>query len=308
MEKTESFIDTLNSFADELSKKTADQISVEYSMMELAEQLTFVAEVFNRLGIELHGDGMEVAAGPATFTCVLARLFPNIRKIYALDIVPGVVEILQPKIIGYTNMKDRVVPLLGDFNDTKLPDHSLDFVVGYNSFHHSDDLKRTLTEVSRVLKPGGKLIFFDRASANHMPKAQENWLLDRDFPKEYKIRHGIDVNKPYTRRDHGEHEPRFRDWNEAFSGTGLRLDEVDVFSQRTLKRFIKILISFIPFSVRAWYGRFQYLILSRKFILFYICPPLAKLGRVKFFNIYSKFKTASMRSMMLHYVFVAHKD
>jgi len=307
MKKTELFIDTLNSFADELSKKSPDQISVEYNLMELTEHLTFVSEVFNKLGVKLEGEGMEVAAGAGTFACSIARLFPDVKKVCALEIVPGVVEMLQPQIIGHTNMRGRVIPMLGDFNDIKLPDNSLDFALGYNSFHHSNDMKKTLAEVSRVLKPGGKLIFLDRAAPNWMPKAQENWLLDRDYPQEYKIQHGIDPDKPYTRRDHGEHEPRFRDWDIAFAGAGLELDTITVFAQRTFKRFIKILISFVPFFIRAWAGRFQYLAESHKFLLYYLCPPLAGFGKLKFFTIHTKFKTPATIVAMKHMIFTAHK-
>jgi len=307
MKKTESFINTLNSFADELSKKTPDQISVEYSMMELTEHLTFVSEIFNKLRIELDGDGMEVAAGAAVFSCSLTRLYPNIKKIYALEITPGIVKWLQPKIIEHTNMQGRVIPILGDFNNIKLPDNFLDFVVGYNSFHHSNDLKRTLTEVSRVLKPGGKLIFFDRTAPSRMSKAQENWLLDRDYPREYKIQHGIDPNKPYTRRIHGEHEPRLYDWNIAIANAGLQLNTITTFTQRTLKRFIKVLISFVPFFVRAWFGRFQYLTGSLKFLLYYICSPLAGYGKFKFFTLHTKLKTPAMAAMMKHVIFTASK-
>jgi len=307
--KNKLFIEELNSFADKLSKKSPDQISVEYSMMELTEHLMFVSEIFNKLEIELSGEGMEVAAGAGIFSCSLARLYPNITKIYALEIVPKVVEKLQPIIIKHTNMHGRVIPVLGDFNNIKLPDHSLDFVVGFNSFHHSSDLKKTFTEVSRVLKPGGMLIFLDRVNPNNLSKDQENWLLDRDYPREYKIQHGIDPNKPYTRRDHGEHEPKLIDYEKALANANIQLDMIATFTKRTIKRFLKILISFVPFSVRMRLGRFQYLAEynNRKFLLYYVCPPLASYGKFKFFTLHTKLKTPAMSAMMKHVILIAHK-
>ncbi len=308
MKNKNHFIDVGDSFAKKLSKKNPDQISVEYCMMELTEHLMFISEVFNKLGIELAGMGMEIAAGTGTFSCSIARLYPNIEKIYALEIVPEVVKILQPKIIKHTNMQGRVIPMIGDFNNIQLPDNSLDFVIGYNSFHHSNDLKKTMAEVSRVLKSGGKLIFIDRAAPNYMTKAQEDWLLNRDYPKEYKIQHGIDPKKPYTRAQHGEHEPRFYDWDIAIFNANLKLDSIAIFTQKTFKRFIKILLSFVPFFIRAWFRRFLYLIVPRKFLLYYICSPLAGYGKLKFFTLRTKLKTKAMAAMLLHMVFTAHKN
>ncbi len=295
------------SFANQLAKKSPDQISVEYNFMELTEHLTFIAEVFNTLQIELKGVGMEVAAGVGTFACSLARLYPAVERVYALDILPDVVHHLVPKIIEATNMQGRVIPMLGDFNDIKLPDNSLDFVVGYSSFHHSDDLPRTLKEVARVLKPGGKLIFFDRAAPDSMPKAQEEWLLNKDYLRDFKIQHGLDPDKPYTRGQNGEHEPRFRDYREGFAGAGLVQGPMAIFTQRSFKRFIKTIIQYIPYSVRAWYGRFQYLAESRKFLLFYLCPPLARRGKLRYYTLHMKLKTPAMAALMKYLVLTASK-
>jgi demethylmenaquinone methyltransferase/2-methoxy-6-polyprenyl-1,4-benzoquinol methylase len=301
------FIEFGKSFAGELEKKSPDQISVEYNFMGLTEHLTFIAEVFNTLQIELTGTGMEVAAGVGTFACSLARLYPAVERVYALDILPDVVRLLQPRIIEATNMQGKVIPMLGDFNDIKLPDNSLDFVVGFSSFHHSDDLPRTLKEVARVLKPGGRLIFFDRAAPDSMPQAQEEWLLNKEYTRDFKIQHGLDPEKPYTRGQNGEHEPRFRDFREGYAGAGLQEETMAIFSQRSFKRFMKTLIQYVPYRIRAWYGRFQYLAESRKFVLFYLCPPLAKHGKLQYFTLHTKFKTPAAAGLMKYLVLSASK-
>lgn len=49
--------------------------------------------------------------------------------------------------------------LVSDFNDLEFSDESFDFVYSSLAFHYSDDMERTLSEVRRVLRPGGRLLF-----------------------------------------------------------------------------------------------------------------------------------------------------
>lgn len=308
MEKKEDyFIEVKTSFTNQIINKSANEIAVEYSYMTLTENLSFISEVFNKLEIDLEGEGMEVAAGAAVLPCSLARLYPAIKKIHALEIVSEVVHKLQPKIIEETGMTGRVIPLVGDFNDIKMPSNSLDFVVGYSSLHHSNDLNRTLTEIGRVLKPGGKLIFFDRAQPNHMTKDQENFLLNKEYGREYKIKHGLDLDKPYRRFEEGEHEPRFRDWNTAFTGTGLQIDSITVFTQRTFKQFVFSIISFIPFALRKYFNFYPSIIETRKLFGFYIFPFIGNYGKLKILTLRTKFKTPPVFTSMKHTVFIASK-
>lgn len=301
------FIDVGDSFSDMLVKKSPDQISVEVSEMTLTEHLTLVSELFNTLDIDLKGEGMEIAAGAAVFATTLTRLYPNVIKVHALEIVPGMVTKLQPKIIEATNMTGRVIPLIGDFNDIKLPDKSLDFVVGFNALHHSNTLHQTLLEVGRVLKPGGKLIFFDRTHPDHMTKEQEEFLINKEYGPEYKIHRGMDPNAPYKRKDNGEHEPRIRDWKIALQDTGLTLKTINIFTKRTFRNFIKVLISFVPYNIRIYLKRFEYLSVHRKLLLFYICPPLAKNGDLRFFHLHTRFQTRASIVGMMKMVFIATK-
>lgn len=301
MKNIDPFINVGDSFANKLENKSPGEISTEVSYMTLSEHLFFVAEILNKLEINLEGVGMEIAAGASIFSNSLARIYPNIVKIQALEIVSEMVTKLQPKIIKATNMTDRVIPIVGDFNDIKMPNSSLDFIVEFDSLHHSNDLKRTLTEIVRVLKPGGKLICFDRAHPNHMTKAQENFLLNTEYSNNYKIQHGLKIDKPYKRSDNGEHEPRICDWEKALIDTNLQLDTIAIFSKRNLKDFLKILAAHIPYKIRASIKKGRGLTAHNKLLLYYLFPFFTYQGKIKIFPFYTKFKTptAPMRKMVL---------
>lgn len=70
----------------------------------------------------------------------------------------------------------------------------------------------TFKEISRVLKPGGNLLCFDRGQPNYISKKQIEYLLNIEYTKSYKIENGMDPNKKFTRRMNGEHEPYLKDW------------------------------------------------------------------------------------------------
>jgi len=305
MKNIDTFISVGESFTDKLSKKTPDQISAEYSYMTLTEHLSFVSGIFNKLEITLEGEGMEVAAGVSALSCSLARLYPNIKNIYALEIVSGIVEKLQPILINQTNMQGRVIPTIGDFDNIKLPDNSLDFVTGCDSLHHSNDLHKTLAEIGRVLKPGGRLIYFDRAQPDHMTKAQEDFLLNTEYARDFKIQHGIDPDQPYNRSIHGEHEPRIRDWNAAFADSGLHLDSITLFTKRSVWGFLKILAAHIPYFIRAQFKIARNLTAHNKVLLYYILPFSGRYGKLKIFPLHTRFKTPT--APMGKMIFIATK-
>ena len=58
------------------------------------------------------------------------------------------------KKVAYENSTfDKLECVIGDFNDLKVPDNSLDFVLDFDSIHHSEDFELTFKEIGRVLKP-----------------------------------------------------------------------------------------------------------------------------------------------------------
>jgi sarcosine/dimethylglycine N-methyltransferase len=67
----------------------------------------------------------------------------------------------------------------GDFHDIQYPDASFDVVWSQEAFLHGVDKDRILSECSRVLKPGGTLIFSDILVRHDTPQADRERLYDR---------------------------------------------------------------------------------------------------------------------------------
>ena len=69
--------------------------------------------------------------------------------------MPEIVEMAQTSLIRIAGVQNRVIPVLGDFDNLKVEDESIDWIIEFDSLHHSFDLERTAKESYRVLKEGG---------------------------------------------------------------------------------------------------------------------------------------------------------
>ncbi|MBR6505649.1 methyltransferase domain-containing protein [Candidatus Saccharibacteria bacterium] len=96
---------------------------------------------------------LEVGAGKVANSKYLAMKHPSI-SFTALD--------LPHRSFKKNKVPANITLCEGDFNDlSDFEEGSFDFVFGVETICHSEDKSRTIKELSRVLKPGGKLIIFD---------------------------------------------------------------------------------------------------------------------------------------------------
>jgi len=111
--------------------------------------------VLKQLGInQLTKDVVDFGSGYGTFTIPVAELISG--RIYALDIEPSMIRILEKKT-KERNLKN-MIPILRDFisQGSGLSDSSADFVMLFNILHFKKPTT-LLTEAYRVLKPSGKV-------------------------------------------------------------------------------------------------------------------------------------------------------
>ena len=101
---------------------------------------------------------VDIGAGTGLLTLELA---PGVEKVWAIDISPSMCEYLRTKAAsaGLENVE------VANASAISLPlvDQSVDIAVSNYCFHHLSDAdkERALSEVFRVLRPGGRLIFAD---------------------------------------------------------------------------------------------------------------------------------------------------
>lgn len=214
-----------NDYADRLAALPPAQIVESYVYLSRDGMRQLVTGLARRyLPRPFTGIGLELGAGCALLASVVASS-RQVQRVYAVEICERMVDRIIPQVAAWVLGRDagKIVPVVGSFDDLRLPDASVDFVVEIDSLHHSNDLARTVTECARVLKPGGLLVCFDRCHPDTLTDQEVDEKLSRVYPRAWLEANAYPPELHLTRRDNGEHEYRMAEWKSAFAAAGLRL-------------------------------------------------------------------------------------
>jgi ubiquinone/menaquinone biosynthesis C-methylase UbiE len=196
------------------------QIYSEHIYIEKEELLEIIDIAIRSTKFITKGRGVELGAGCAAISVELAKSSESIEQIYAVEIVPEIIEFAAIPLIAMHNLDKKVVPVVGDFDAIKLEDNSVDFVVEFDSLHHSFNLDKTIAESWRILKPGSQLLAIDRSHWN-TSKRRRKELEDQEYSAQYLLERGLNLDIPITRAENGEHEYLLSDYVSAFKLAGF---------------------------------------------------------------------------------------
>jgi ubiquinone/menaquinone biosynthesis C-methylase UbiE len=101
----------------------------------------------------------DVGAGSGNIAIRLAKAVGPMGKVYANDIQPGMLEILQ-KNVARAKLTN-VVPVLGAIDDPKLPAESIDLAIMVDVYHEFSEPQKMLQRLREALKPGGRLVLLE---------------------------------------------------------------------------------------------------------------------------------------------------
>ncbi len=118
-----------------------------------------VSEVLERLDLRAGMTVADVGAGTGYFALPLATAVGERGKVFAIDLQPEMLALLQPKLVpaGIANVDCRV----GEATETGLAAGSCDLVLLANLWHELDHLPRVLGEVKRILRKAGRVGILD---------------------------------------------------------------------------------------------------------------------------------------------------
>jgi demethylmenaquinone methyltransferase / 2-methoxy-6-polyprenyl-1,4-benzoquinol methylase len=102
---------------------------------------------------------LDVATGTAD-VAIMASSLLNPEKIVGIDISNGMLDIGRKKI-NKLGLQNKIELLNGDSETIKFDDNSFDAVTVAFGVRNFENLEKGLTEIKRVLKPGGKLVVLE---------------------------------------------------------------------------------------------------------------------------------------------------
>ncbi|MDX2561405.1 methyltransferase domain-containing protein [Streptomyces sp. TX20-6-3] len=110
---------------------------------------------------------VDIGTGPGRLLLDIARRRPDLRP-HGVDVAPSMTERARhnARAHGYG---DRITLHTASADALPLADASADVIVSTLSMHHWADVPRAVTEMARVLRPGGRLVIYDFRATSDAP-------------------------------------------------------------------------------------------------------------------------------------------
>lgn len=146
------------------------------------------------------GPGMVVAdigAGSGYYTVRMARKVGPTGRVYATDVQPGMLDILQRRIAA--ERLDNVTAVLGTPEDPRLPKASLDLALMVDVYHELSAPQTFVRRLRDALKPDGRLVLVEyRREDPRIPIREEHKMSVAEVRQEldadgYVIERVIDI-------------------------------------------------------------------------------------------------------------------
>jgi SAM-dependent methyltransferase len=137
-------------------------------------------------------DVLEVGCGHGELTMFLLEAG---ARVTGLDISAGMVELARRRTARFSK-EGRAEFVVAPAEKTGLAAESFDVVIGKLVLHHLD-LRLAISEVERLLRPGGRAVFIETSSFNALLRAARRFLVGRFGIDQV----GTTDEHPLTRRD-----------------------------------------------------------------------------------------------------------
>ena len=151
-----------NHIASKISKKGYRSI-IKYYTDITPQNIQKILKKNKKFWSGFEGVGVDLGGGVGCVSSVVAKKKSN-KKVYCVEVVKNAVLKCQPQVIKNILKKksNKVVSVIGDFDNINLPDSSVDFCFAWQALHHSNNVIKTLKEAKRITRNNGKILIIDR--------------------------------------------------------------------------------------------------------------------------------------------------
>ena len=112
---------------------------------------------------------LDIATGTGDLAIMMSQLNPD--KIIGLDISAGMLDVGKQKIAN-VNLSDKIDMVVGDSENMPFKDNTFDAITVSFGVRNFANLDKGLTEIKRVLKPGGTFVVLETSNPTKFPFKQ----------------------------------------------------------------------------------------------------------------------------------------
>ncbi|WP_299162740.1 bifunctional demethylmenaquinone methyltransferase/2-methoxy-6-polyprenyl-1,4-benzoquinol methylase UbiE [uncultured Tenacibaculum sp.] len=153
--------------------KMFDNISEDYDglnrVISLGIDVSWRKKVVKLVGENNPQQILDIATGTGDLALMMAELNP--KRIVGLDISAGMLEVGKQKI-AKADLTNKIEMIVGDSESIPFEDNTFDAITVSFGVRNFENLDKGLTEILRVLKPGGKFVVLETSNPTKFPFKQ----------------------------------------------------------------------------------------------------------------------------------------
>lgn len=157
----------------------------QYAEEEWEERDTWmdVSKIFEMADIEAGSKVADIGCHEGYLAVRLSKRVGEEGLVYAVDVRDDRLDVLKE------NIKERdlknIKPILGDYDDPKLPVGILDVVFVMDTYHEIDDYIAVLSHINKALKPGGRILILEKLKEHSKNKTRDDQMDSHTLSSNY---------------------------------------------------------------------------------------------------------------------------
>lgn len=142
-----------------------------------------VPKLIELMGVKKDMKVADIGCHEGYMTIHLSDFLNEEGRVYAVDVVKSRIDKLKDFI--KEDKRTNVIPIVGEYDDPKLPKNTLDAVIIMDTYHEIDAYKKVLKKVYQSLKKGGKLLILEEIKTYRIEDSREDQTRRHDLALRY---------------------------------------------------------------------------------------------------------------------------
>lgn len=130
-----------------------------------------VAEIFKIANIQVGNKVADIGCHQGYMSIRLSDFIGETGKVYSVDVREDRLNKLND-IASERDIKN-IQTILGDYDDPKLEENSIDVVLIIDAYHEMNDYKQILFHVKKALKPDGRILILEKLKQQMIGKSRQ---------------------------------------------------------------------------------------------------------------------------------------